>query len=146
MYAHQQYNSPQSIQSRNKEILDEIRKQREKDLEEKNKFKRFRATISSTNQTQNASRRASSQAQPQDHQSENHMEINEYYEISSREREKTGEQLKFIPRPMPLKEILPKPIGRNHTQGARTTPTTQKGIFNCAQQFINRRGNFFLRI
>lgn len=130
LYAHQQYNSPQSIQSRNKEILDEIRNQRDKELEEKNKFKRFRPTTANENNNQqiNSSRRGSTRVQPIDHHHmENHMEINEYYEIPSKEQE-NSEKLKFIPHSVPLKENLPKPIGRKHTQGAKITPVTQKGF------------------
>lgn len=121
MFAHQQYNMPQSIQARNKEIIDEKHKQREKELEEKNKFKRFKPTVRTTTTTNGEEVKS-------EYADESTMEINEYYEVDEggKVRGEKKEDLKFTPRPPPPKEYLPTPIGRNHTRGPKISPLAQK--------------------
>lgn len=99
-----------------------MRKQREKELEEKQKFKRFRTAASS-----DSNKQQTNGVVKIDDRDQEQMEINEYYEISSAMGDREKSELKFVPRaPLP-KENLPMPIGRNHTRGAQITPIPQKG-------------------
>lgn len=106
-----------------------MRKQREKELEENKKFKRFRTAASSDSNKQQQQQHTNGVVKI-DERDQEQMEINEYYEISSAMGDREKSELKFVPRaPLP-KENLPMPIGRNHTRGAQITPIPQKGNLN----------------
>ncbi|CAF0752073.1 unnamed protein product [Brachionus calyciflorus] len=121
LFKHQQYNLPQSIQQRNKQILDEESKQ--KQIEEASKFKRIRRDSYDSKKIESeVIEELGEDAFKKESSLDNHMEVDR--------------QVTFVPRPVPPKEPAPSPIGRRHIRGAKIPPITQKVNFEGVKNML----------
>lgn len=113
LYSYQQWNAPQSIQARNKELLISQGKLRLPD--ESENVQPFKKSKKSS------------------YQIENEMQSHEFYgidEIDKNIRENENNDLQFKPQILQKQQTIASPIGKIHTRGAKFVSNFVKGSFH----------------
>lgn len=125
LFSHQEYNKPESIQARNKEILTEEGKNRlENDETHKNKYKRVkRSSISSDKKSLHADAA---------------MEIGEIDIQNKNNNLQILESLqpKFVPRPPKPREYAGSPLGKSHVRQSKLAPIPVKENFEGERNML----------
>lgn len=129
MFSHQQFNSPESIQARNKEkLLAEFKQKKDKEQDANKRVKRLKTKVSL------------------DIDDEKNLEVEAALELGMRKKSTTtimseklmdiDHDVKFIPLPPPVKELIASPLGKNHTRGARTARLTPIENYDGVQDML----------
>jgi hypothetical protein len=106
LYSHQQWNAPQSIQARNRELL-----------------------LNSGRLNLDNDQPINKQRKLQENTTHKNLEEEAAIEIGEDTSEQDGEpEIKFVPRPPETKRPVLSPIGRRHTRGAHSVQVSVKGI------------------